>query len=96
MTLIGVGGLGGLGISLLYRFMVRKMSEESTAQSKTEAERDIIDHMRQEIDRLQEQNTKFLDKITSLQSQIIEVQRENADLRRQISDLKIQVKGASK
>ena len=76
---IGTGG-AGIGAFIFY-LLKRKVIEEDTAASRSSAENDMIQRLRDEVARLYDRNNVLMERNTMLQEQIDALRSEIADLR---------------
>lgn len=84
---LGVGTIGaGIGAFVLY-LLKRKVIEEDTAASRSSAENDMIQRLRDEVARLYDRNNTLMERNTMLQEQI-------DALRSEVRSLKLQMKAA--
>lgn len=78
---LGFGTAGaGVGAFIFY-LLKRKVIEEDTAASRSSAENDMIQHLRDEVARLYDRNNTLMERNTMLQEQIDALRSEIADLR---------------
>lgn len=84
---LGVGTIGaGIGAFVFY-LLKRKVIEEDTAASRSSAENDMIQRLRDEVARLYDRNNTLMERNTMLQEQI-------DALRSEVRSLKLQMKVA--
>lgn len=86
------GGSAGIG-ALIFYFLKRKVLEEDTAASRSSAENDMIQRLRDEVARLYDRNNTLMERNTMLQEQIDALRSEVADLRMKVRTT-IQAAGA--
>lgn len=81
-------GTGGAGIgAFVFYLLKRKVIEEDTAASRSSAENDMIQRLRDEVARLYDRNNTLMERNTMLQEQI-------DALRSEVRSLKLQMKAA--